>query len=640
MNPLFARELRARWRDPRSWLLALVLALTLSGLAYTSFLTGTTRPEESRPVWNGTTYIYKTPVISPVARAARAGRELFQTLALGNLAAWMLIAPLAAATPIARERERGLLESLQLSQMSARSQIAARYGATVTFLLWLQALIAPIYAAVFWLGGVAPWEFGLAGALITASALGGVALGLWISSRAPRPSGALFVALATVVVWTLAAVIGGAVALSPGATWWFWPGSALFWTHPLPLLYILTDAGGQLASYALPPGLLDLSDCIWWSCALWSLLSAAFLVLATRHVARALPAPAWGNRASAPVRWWRASLQKRQARVERQRAKALHRVEGVLMADLPIERFANFSDALLQREVRARFRLRRGSWPIMLGRLLLFAAGVCIWLSALYNLNDPVQRGGAAAALLYGIWVLGALSVGGLAASSFARERESGTWEGLHLSLLRPIEIVRAKLFSPLIAFAYYAVPLWGLLPLSVNWFGRAGVSALTLFLASAVVALTLITTCALGLIVSWRARGPSAALGVTLALLAALWIGVPMAREVTDFDEQVSQMLFGVTLDRYDYAPGGQVDLAAVNRQVANQQRAINFRRFYSLTHPKVAISHALDPGHNNSRNTLSPWMALWVQLGVCALVTGGGAGWLCRQIARDREG
>ena len=313
MNPLFARELRARWRDPRSWLLALVLALVLSGLAYTSFLTGTTRPEESRPVWNGTTYIYKTPVISPVARAARAGRELFQTLALGNLAAWMLIAPLTAATPIARERERGLLESLQLSQMSARSQIAARYGATVTFLLWLQALIAPIYAAVFWLGGVAPWEFGLAGALISASALGGVALGLWISSRAPRPSGALFVALATIIVWTLAAVIAAIGAFTLTAGWWFWPASALFWTHPLPLLYLITDASGQTSSYALPPLGLDLNDCVWWDCALWTLLSALFLVLATRHVARALPAPLWGNRASAPVRWWRASLQTRQA---------------------------------------------------------------------------------------------------------------------------------------------------------------------------------------------------------------------------------------------------------------------------------------------------------------------------------------
>ena len=303
-NPLFAREFRARWRDRRAWVLLLVLALALALLAHTMF-SQSSISNQSGMVWTRTGYVQMTAS----SRAALAGRQLFGALAIGNVVAWMLVAPILASTPIARERERGLLESLQLSRLSPLSQIAARYGAALLFLLVLQGAIAPIYAIVFWLGGVSPAELGRAALLIAATAWSGVALGLWISARSYRPSGALYSALATVIVWTIAALIAASGANGPTSDWWHWPAAGLFWTHPLALIGLLTDSTGQFAPFLAPPFGLELMEWVLWCCAIWSAATLLLLALSTRLVARSLAPPSW--EASAPIEWWRRSLQKR-----------------------------------------------------------------------------------------------------------------------------------------------------------------------------------------------------------------------------------------------------------------------------------------------------------------------------------------
>lgn len=615
-NPIFAREFRARWRDRRAWWLLLVLALGLSLLAHTIFSNSVSNSQDGA-VWNGVRYVQMTTS----SRAAWAGRQLFGALAIGNVIAWLLVAPILAATPIARERERGLLESLQLSHLSPLSQIAARTGAALAFLLFLQGAIAPIYGVVFWLGGVSPAELARAFLVIASTAWSGVALGTWISARSHRPSSALFSALGAVVVWTLvtAFALGG---IGGTTDWWYWPAMSVFWTHPLPLILFLTDSSGQFSRFIAPPFGLDLEVWVLWCCAFWSVVSPILLAFATRLVARPLAPPSW--EANPLIERWRASLRSRQSAAPNapMRRRAGQRVEGALMADLPLERLARFSDPLLAREVRSRFRLRRGSWTVMLGRLGLFGAGMCVWMWAVYSLFDPPTRGEVAVVLLYVLWGLGALAIGALASSSFARERESGTWEGLKLSLLSPLHIARVKWLSPLITFFYYAAPLWILLPFSAH-LGAAprvrygGLELVPLLLGAGVVACSLGTICMMALVISWRAKAPSAALGWTLGVGALLFIIVPIARAVSGFDYWF-YLTFRAGTHPYDPSNYMLQDLL----------------KFW---HPIVALDTILS--NYGSLSTAIRWRAFWVQLAICALSVSAGVWWLQRAMRRENK-
>ena len=638
MNPLFARELRARWRDRRAWWLLLGLTLALALLGNGTFRSGVSRAPEQVPVRmkNGS-YSYRTLQITPSARAARAGRELFMALSLGNVAAWLLVAPLLTATPIARERERGLLESLQLSHITPRSQIAARVGATLVFLLLLQIAVAPIYAIIFWLGGVSPGEFALAGAVVALTALGGMALGTWISARSHRPSNALFSALGFVILWTLALYPAAVGLFSPGAGWWNVPSGLVFWSHPLPLIWAVTDTSGQIATLLPTPFGWELGQLVAATGAFWGAASLVFLVLATRLVKSPLPPASFDPQASAPVESWRRSIARRQNAAPNLTASDAatskpripkRRIENTLVADIPVDKIFRSTNPLLQREVRSRFRWRRVGWALMLGRFLLFAAGVGVWGLAVYALSDARGRGDVPSTLLYLLWVLGALAVAALASSGFVRERESGTWESLQLSLLLPLEILRAKWLAPLWTFLLYSLPLWVLVPFGVGFWGRPGMDAATLALSVGIVVLSLGTISMIGLLISWRAKHPNTALGWTLGLGLLLFLALPILREATEIDADIAQFLYGV---RVQARPWGNASSSAA-------QRAINFQYLTSLWHPITALSYVQNERMRGA-SELAPRAALEVQLAIFVLVVGGGGWLLKRAIARDRQ-
>ena len=628
VNPLFARELRSRWRDRRAWWLLLALAIVLALLANAVYREGVSQIERQVPVRTRNGVVFRNEQITPSAQAARAGRELFMALAIGNVVAWFLIAPILAATPIARERERGLLEGLQLSHITPRSQIVARCGAALAFLLLLQLAVAPIYTTIFWLGGVSPGELAWAGAIIGCTALGGVALGTYISARSYRPSSALFTALGIIILWTLALYPAAMLAFGTGGRWAY-AGAVVVWTHPLPLIWSVADVSGQMAGY-LPFG-WESGDLVLAVCAVWALVSAAFLALAIPLVRKPLTPASWETKASAPVERWRGAIRAREAAVQQRENRRSQRVESALVADIPIDKWIHFSNPLLEREVRSRFRLRRGNWVIMLGRFALFGTGILVWLSSIYALADTITRRDVASQLLYMLWGLGALAVGALASSGFARERESGTWEGLKLSLMKPLEIVRAKWMSPLWAFAIYAAPLWLLVPFGVAWGEKLGMEPLALALSIGIVVLSLGTISMIGLLISWRARHPNTALGWVLGLGLFLFVGVPILREATGIDPFVTEFLYGVRVRPYR---GYSADTDA-------EHQALNFQYVTSFWHPITALNFVQD-WQNNARNlgsdSLAPRVALEVQLAVFIMIVGGGGWVLKREIARDK--
>ncbi len=559
INPILALELRARWRSNRSFTLLLGVALTLGLVALFIYqrAIGTTALS-SYDYATGTTTL---AITKSDLRFTAIGRELFSALAHANILCWLLIAAAGAATPIARERERGLLESLQLSRMSAPSQIAARFAANLLLLGALQLVLLPIYAVSFLMGGVSQWEILQAFALVLASSLVGTALGLWFSARAHRPTGALFGALSVAL-----ALSGGAIYLIRIAlfnsrffgrsTDWnsLWPAlfapNGLFWalTDPTPLW------AWALWQLALAVG------------AIWLLTSLILCWSATRNVNRTLPPPSWQSGAR-----WVEKLKARQSVAPPQSARK-SRASGALLADLPVERFVRFSDPLLAREVKARFRLRRVGWLLSALRfaLFLFAAGV--WLFEVFWLFDAPSRSAMAP---YGLRVLlygGTLGLAAIAATSWTREREGGTWEALKLSLLSPREILRAKWLSPLVSFAYYSAPLWVLLPI-----GALFVGVVAFALGALVVAAWLGLAVALGLWMSWRVKNGTAAIAWTTGILAVLLAGWPWLNALAGVDESLARSRYSVgsMRDSDNYRPGG-----GYNEQIVRDYEAQTGRK------------------------------------------------------------
>ena len=573
LNPILALELRARWRSNRSFLLLLGVALALSLVALFIYqrAVAATGSNSTDPLTGAI-----TPAIANFnIRSSAIGRELFVALAHSNIIIWLLLAVASAATGIARERERGLLESLQLSRMGARAQIAARFASSLLLLGALQLVLLPIYAVAFVMGGVSQWEILQAFALVVAASLVGTALGLWFSARSHRPTGALFGALSVAIVLSGGALLWIRDALYSSQFF----GTTINWDalwpallHPNGLFWALTD---PLPVWKTPIWQLALGSGATW------LLGCGLLCWgATRNVNRTLPPPSWQSGAR-----WVEKLRARQAATAPRSARQ-SKASGALLADLPVERFVRFSDPLLAREVKARFRLRRVGWFLSALRFALFLFASGVWLFEVFWLFDAPSRSAMAP---YGLRVLlygGTLGLAAIAATSWTREREGGTWESLKLSLLTPREILRAKWLSPLVSFAYYAAPLWVLLPI-----GALFVGVVPFALGALVVAAWLGLAVALGLWMSWRVPNGTAAIAWTTGILAVLLVGWPWLNQLVGVDESLARWQYSVGSTRdwgQLYNSNGSYSSAIVRNYKADTGRDVAKPKTLTFIDPK----------------------------------------------------
>ena len=111
INPVFRRDSRVRWRGKASYLALLLLAVAACGVVLWSYNDNLGR----RELWD----------------AGHGGRELFVALSYMQLCVWLLIVPGLTAPGIAFERERGLLEALQLSGMRPSSIVFGKLTAVM-----------------------------------------------------------------------------------------------------------------------------------------------------------------------------------------------------------------------------------------------------------------------------------------------------------------------------------------------------------------------------------------------------------------------------------------------------------------------------------------------------------------------------
>jgi ABC-type transport system involved in multi-copper enzyme maturation permease subunit len=163
----------------------------------------------------------------------------------------------------------------------------------------------------------------------------------------------------------------------------------------------------------------------------------------------------------------------RAANVRERAASRIARQAGnALLWELPLHKLIRFRNPILQREVRGKFRWRSGSvlTTVLQALFALIPAG--LYVTLLYAVFDPLSRAGTWWGVAYIGLAIFMLACAVMGAGSITREREGGTWEGLHLSLLPPHEIIVAKFAAPLIACFYYSLPLLPVLLFYINFTG------------------------------------------------------------------------------------------------------------------------------------------------------------------------
>jgi len=206
-----------------------------------------------------------------------------------------------------------------------------------------------------------------------------------------------------------------------------------------------------------------------------------------------------------------------------------------LLAEFPIEKFVRFQNPVLRREVRHKFRWRKASLWVAGGRAIMLLMASCLYVSGLFlaldssffSRNNTPQA--AWLALAHVLLMVQTPALAFMAATSFSREREAGTWESLNLSALRPTEVLWGKLAAPIVTLLYYSVPFWPIM--LAPWLrGLSSLTGMGIVLTSMIVlAASAFATTAMALLISWLCRKTVTAVSWTISAVFAFHFGLPM---------------------------------------------------------------------------------------------------------------
>lgn len=512
LNPIVAREVRTRWRGRNSFLLVMgytALIAVVIGFVYASVVDG---------------------AASSLERMAQAGRNLFLIATGMQALAWMLLAPTLTATSIAGERERGLLEGLQLSPLTSWQIVCGKLLSSLTFALLIIAVSLPITAVSFVLGGVSPSDFFIALLLHLTGATLGACVGLLCSAWSRRGNIALRMTFVLIVVWGLSfnapdfisymlspftrgGAVGDTVAVVGDTI-----GQIFILGHPL-YMTLATLGDNDLSLNAFNPATTGIPIPGWLLAIIAQLfLSCLWLWLATRALRRPFAEQYWIERKSKRGKRGQSTLE--HAGSETADSGRAPR----MWWEIPVVSHWPFANPVLQREARGKFRMRQAPFWVLvfeglLGLLVLYWYLRTLWAA----LFEPAERETIWWVLAFVALFVEMLASAVMGASAFTRERETNTWESLNLSLLTPAEIIKGKLIAPLLACLVYSLPLWPLLLPCIHGITRTtGTSAKGIALMQAVgtvlvIAMTAWCYTAFGMFCSWRARSTTTAVGSTI---------------------------------------------------------------------------------------------------------------------------
>jgi ABC-type transport system involved in multi-copper enzyme maturation permease subunit len=235
VNPLATKELLARMRGPRAFIVATTLLLPLAVVAALLYSMIASMPN------------------SEVSGAVSVGKLFFAAVTGVELGLICLLAPALTADLISGERERRTLDLLLVTPLSRRQIVVGKLVAALGSLLVLIVLALPIQAVAVLIGGVG-WEELLLGLLIltlTATTYGCV--GLYWSACVRTTRGAMLLSYIT----TLAGVGGMPLAFVLALL-----GSGLFGTRYMedmlwPLIWLMNGPQALGSRFTTTSAVID-----------------------------------------------------------------------------------------------------------------------------------------------------------------------------------------------------------------------------------------------------------------------------------------------------------------------------------------------------------------------------------------------
>jgi ABC-type transport system involved in multi-copper enzyme maturation permease subunit len=551
LNPVWLREMRAYWRGWRAFALMFF---------YTSILVGAL-------VWGYNDFLSRVQEwdSNPTEISSRLGHSLFLMLSWMQVVGWMLIGPVLSATAIVGERERGLLESLQLTRLTAWRIVIGKLLSSLSMVLLLLVVILPITASCLLLGGVSPGEIALIFVLHLLTAITCISFGLACSAWFRRSGTAIGAALGGVISWGLALPIGGAI-LSGYASYTMLTLLARGWltvclyTNPVvaAVAFVEPNSFGTSSSTTIssPAGavpILPPTEFLLLCVAFEALATVLLLTLATKGVRRPLPDPVWIElkRRGATTARQPIALRRSDEPATNDAAIADEAAANESQRELALLPWLNFSNPILQREVRTRLRIRRASSWILLLLLLLIPGAVYAYVSGImYALTNPLAKDIIGPAVLTMLLLAVVVICPLFGAGAFTREREGGTWEGLSLSLLTPAQIVWGKLATPLVICSLVSLALLPMLLPCITGIAHTvdahrGISVVQILAAILLCCATAWCYTMWGMLFSWWCRKSTVAVTWTLGTLLFLLLFLPTLASINSLESSVSDDFF-----------------------------------------------------------------------------------------------
>lgn len=420
-NPVFRREMTARWRHPAAFILVAVYGLAIA-LAV---------------AWQ----VYEIPANNELP--PQLGHEIWSSLTITQVLGWVLLGPSLTAASLAGEREGGHLEALMLSPLSVRDIVYGKFYGALSLALLLLLVPLPAVALCFLLGGLSPAEF-LFGFLIElAVALLGLGFGMNASASCRHTAHAIPRALGT-------ALLGHGMMLVAQVFICCLPGLI---SPFLSLLWL------QEMRHGLGP--LQIAQC--FGCLVVQIaVTRRQLNGAMQTIVRPLPEamrPAIPLEQELPYTAVPGTLANSFANTAPTPARRVPALAN--------PRWLSFANPVLQREARSRLRFVIGDdralndMALGCSTLGYFIYIVPITLIAWF---DPRRREEMWWLVAYP-WLFCMIAMAVLtSAGVLTRERESGHWPLLWLTPLRRGEILGGKIGGVFLGAAYWSLwllPFW-----------------------------------------------------------------------------------------------------------------------------------------------------------------------------------
>ena len=369
--------------------------------------------------------------------AGDQAQRLLAVLGVGQLALIALFAPAFTSTTLTYEKERNTFESLFATRLTPWQVTVGKMAGSLTLLLILVGMGAPVLASLFLLGGVTVAQvLGVLGLLVVTCLYLG-AIGLWVSAMAVRSYRAVIVTYAILlVVCILTAMLAWPVTGNPVKSTPLPVGRALHVVASISPLQAMLSLVAPDSEYAIPAHGMPAYWQIHVLLALGMLVFVAIFLLARLHHPLAATRP-------------------------RERLKVVERgqitVRSFLFLFDPAKRkpmIRWWQNPVAIKEFRTR--------PMLQIQWLLRMASICLMISIALmgvvtlilkaRLSEGITLVPNMAAAVAVLQVVLVVLVGpSMSAGSLCADRESSLWDLMRTSRLSSYTIVMGKLQASIV---------------------------------------------------------------------------------------------------------------------------------------------------------------------------------------------